>query len=182
MVQASVLLLCQYTATLSRGAGAWFISIRWNIPGISENFSRNWVGFNNLCEILKMRSFFRKSFLVKQKFNWKNIKTDFIGILRTTCRSLSPKQLGKEGVCILLRGNLVCILFISSKRIQDFLTKFGSSDSTFNRNIVTCPYLKSETSAHAQLQDYSFIHTIYKFHGMMSVGNLHWGYLLINGV
>ena len=64
----------------------------------------------------------------------------------------------------------------------NFLTKFCSSDPSFNGNILTSLYLKSETSAHAQLCDYSFIHTIYKFHSMMLAGNSHWGYLLINGV
>ena len=64
----------------------------------------------------------------------------------------------------------------------NFLTKFCRSDPSFNRNILTPLYLKSETSAHAQLCDYSFIHTIYKFHGMVLAGNSHWGYLLINGV
>ena len=64
----------------------------------------------------------------------------------------------------------------------NFLTKFCSSDPSFNRNILTSLYLKSETSAHSQLCDYSFIHTIYKFHGMVLAGNSHWGYLLTNGV
>ena len=49
----------------------------------------------------------------------------------------------------LLRGNSVCIL--------------------------TLLYLKSETSAHVQLRNYSFLHTIWKFHDMVSVWNLHWG-------
>ena len=64
----------------------------------------------------------------------------------------------------------------------NFFTKFWGSDPNFNRNILTSLYLKSETSAYAQLHNYSFIHTIYKFHHMMSVGNLHWGYLLIHEV
>ena len=38
LVQASMLLRCQYTATLSREGGAWFISIRWNIPEFPEIF------------------------------------------------------------------------------------------------------------------------------------------------
>ena len=64
----------------------------------------------------------------------------------------------------------------------NFLTKFCSSDPSFSRNILTYQYLKSEIFAHAQLCDYSFIHTIYKFHSMVSAGNSHWGYLLINGL
>ena len=55
----------------------------------------------------------------------------------------------------------------------NFLTKFCSSDRSFNRNILTSLYLKSETSAHAELHNYLFIQTTYKFHDMVSVGNLH---------
>ena len=55
----------------------------------------------------------------------------------------------------------------------NFLTKFYSSDPSFNGNILTSFYLKSETSAHVQLCDYSFIHTIYKFHGMVLAANSH---------
>ena len=55
----------------------------------------------------------------------------------------------------------------------DFLIKFCISDPSFNRNILTSLYLKSGTSAHAQLRDSSFIHTIYKFNDMDLVGNLH---------
>ena len=64
----------------------------------------------------------------------------------------------------------------------NLLTKFCSSDPSFNGNIFTFLYLKSKTSARAQLCDYSFIHTIYKFHGTVLAGNSHWGYLLISGV
>ena len=42
----------------------------------------------------------------------------------------------------------------------NFLAKFCLSDPSFNENILTSLYLKSETSTHAQLSDYSFIHTI----------------------
>ena len=54
-----------------------------------------------------------------------------------------------------------------------FLTKFCISDPSFNGNNLTFLYLKSETSADAQLCNYSFIHTIYKFHGMVLAGNSH---------
>ena len=54
-----------------------------------------------------------------------------------------------------------------------FLTKFCSSDPSFNGNILISLYLKSETFALAQLCDYSFIHTIYKFRGMVLAGNSH---------
>ena len=49
---------------------------------------------------------------------------------------------------------------------------FCSSDPSFHGNMLTSLYLKSETFGHEQLCDYSFIHTIYKFHGMVLVGNL----------
>ena len=62
----------------------------------------------------------------------------------------------------------VCIFVVD----WNFLTKFFSSDSSFNRNILTSLYLKSGTSAHAQLRNYSFIHTVHKFHDMVSVVNL----------
>ena len=69
-------------------------------------------------------------------------------------------------LCIPLRGNSVCILFIF---IADwnFLTKFCRSELSFNRNILTSMYLKSEISAHAQLPNYSFVNTICKFHDMV---------------
>ena len=51
----------------------------------------------------------------------------------------------------------------------NFLTKFCSSDPSFNGNILTSLYLKSETFAYAQLCDYSFILTLYRFHGMVLV-------------
>ena len=54
-------------------------------------------------------------------------------------------------MCIPLRGNSVCILFISSKKAWNFLTKFWYSDQMFSRNIFTYLCLKSETSGHAQL-------------------------------
>ena len=63
-----------------------------------------------------------------------------------------------------------------------FLTKFCSSDPSCNRNILISLYFKSETSAHGQLRNYSFIRTIYKFHDMVSVGNLHRVYPFIYGV
>ena len=34
----------------------------------------------------------------------------------------------------------------------DFLTKFGSSDPSFNRSILTLLYLQFETSTHAQIE------------------------------
>ena len=66
-------------------------------------------------------------------------------------------------MCIPLGRNSVCILF----------TKFVSSDPSFNRNILTSLYLKSEISAHVQLRDYMFLNTIYRFHDMVLVGNLN---------
>ena len=67
-------------------------------------------------------------------------------------------------------------------RLELFLTKFCSCRSSFNGNILTFLYLKAEIYVHAQLVDYSFIPTVYKFHDMVLVGNLNWGSLLINGV
>ena len=55
----------------------------------------------------------------------------------------------------------------------NILTKFYSFNPSFNRNILTSLYLKSETSAHAELRDDLFIRTIYRFHDMVSVGNLY---------
>ena len=53
----------------------------------------------------------------------------------------------------------------------EFSSKFCSSDPSINRNLLTSQYLKSKTSAHAQQLKYSLIHTISKFHDMVSVGN-----------
>ena len=51
LAQATVLLLYQYAATLSRGKGHdYFCKV--DHSRISINFSRNWLGLNNLCEIL----------------------------------------------------------------------------------------------------------------------------------
>ena len=55
----------------------------------------------------------------------------------------------------------------------NFVSKFCRSNPSFNGNILVSLYLKSETSAHAQLCDYLFIHTIYKFHGIVLAGNSH---------
>ena len=55
----------------------------------------------------------------------------------------------------------------------NFFVKYCSSDTIFTRGILTSLYLKSKTSAYVQLGAYSFIHTIYRFHDMVSVGNLH---------
>ena len=49
--QTSVLLLCQYTATLSRGRCLVYIC-KVDHFKIFRNFFRNWVSINNLCEIL----------------------------------------------------------------------------------------------------------------------------------
>ena len=64
-------------------------------------------------------------------------------------------------------------IFVSYIFIADwnFLINFCSSDLSFNGNILRSLYLNSDTSAHAQLCDYSFIHAIYKFHGMVLAGN-----------
>ena len=68
---------------------------------------------------------------------------------------------GKMGLMKILKvtkkqgfgGNFVYIFIVDS----NFLTKFCSSNPSFNENILTSLYLTSETSAHAQLCDYSFI-------------------------
>ena len=64
----------------------------------------------------------------------------------------------------------------------NLLTKICNSVPSFNRRILTALYLKSQTSAHAQLRNYSLIATIHKFHNIVSFVNLPWGYVLINGV
>ena len=53
LAQASVLLLFQHAASLIRGKEAdLFLNSR-----ISRNFSRNWLGLNNLCDILLLIKF-----------------------------------------------------------------------------------------------------------------------------
>ena len=37
------------------------------------------------------------------------------------------------------------------RTVWNFLTKFGSSDSSFDKSILAPPYLKSEKSAHTQI-------------------------------
>ena len=59
---------------------------------------------------------------------------------------------------------VICLYLLSG---LEFLTRLCSSDPSFNGNILTSLYLKSETFAHAQLCHYSFIHTMYKFHDMV---------------
>ena len=62
-------------------------------------------------------------------------------------------QLDKfEGVCIPLPGNAVCNLFVFSYCTANFLTKFSSSDQSFNRNILTSLYLKSK---HLRMRNYT---------------------------
>ena len=52
LAQASLLLLFQYVATLSRGKGPdLFLQSEFPYSRISLNFSRNWLGLDNFCEI-----------------------------------------------------------------------------------------------------------------------------------
>ena len=60
-----------------------------------------------------------------------------------------------------LYGLYFVYIFIADWHV---LTTFCSSDLSFNGNILRSLYLKFGTSVHAQLCDYSFIHTICKFH------------------
>ena len=56
----------------------------------------------------------------------------------------------------------------------NFLPKFFTYDlSKCQNKYFDILYLKSEISAHAQWRNYSLLHTIWKFHDMVSVGNLH---------
>ena len=55
-----------------------------------------------------------------------------------------------DSLCIPLLGNSVCILSILQNGLN-FSIKFGSSDPSFNRSILTLLHLKSGTSAHAQI-------------------------------
>ena len=61
----------------------------------------------------------------------------------------------------------------------NFFTKVCSFDPSFNRNILTSLYLKSETSTHAQLHSYSFFHTIFMWIGSIdNVMNVVCNFLL----
>ena len=103
--------------------------------------------------------------------------------MRDTSHFYTPWKLQKtRGANFPLRRNSVCVFAYTFIADGNFLNKFCSSHPNFNRNILTSLHFKSEISAHAQLRNYSFIHSIYKFYGMVSVENLHWVYLLINGV
>ena len=55
LTQASVFLLFQYDGTLSRGEGSDLFEQSWPLR-ISRNFSRNWLGLNNIYEILSWDS------------------------------------------------------------------------------------------------------------------------------
>ena len=114
---------------------------------------------------------FSSSLMVFLQVNMKNIfhlKTDVLYILRSRielyCRN--PKTVKKmeqklylaqhlKYVCIPLRGNAVCNLFIFSYCTANFLTKFCSSDPSFNRNILTSLYLKSK---HLRMRNYAITH------------------------
>ena len=84
-------------------------------------------------------------------------------------------------LCIPLRGNAVCILFIFSERSGIFWIKFCNSDPSFNKNILRFLYLKFKTSdpTHIAITYYftwfTNCLTWYEF-------NLRWGYILINEV
>ena len=53
VVQASVSLICQYAATLSMKRGLIYFC-KAGYSRIFINFSRNWLGLNNLCEISRI--------------------------------------------------------------------------------------------------------------------------------
>ena len=55
----------------------------------------------------------------------------------------------------------------------NFFNKFSRSDPSFNGNILVSLYLKPETPALAQIRDYTFMHTTYKFHDMVLAANSH---------
>ena len=86
-----------------------------------------------------------------------------------------------RALCISLHGILAYILFISSKWVGIFELNFenfvkGSLEKFLHSllkiwNICVCA-----------THDYPLKHTIYKFHDIITVGNLHWGYHLVNGV
>ena len=122
--------------------------------------------FNNQAKINLLGRYLLQSYMMI----WWELSLD------STSRSLKF-----ERVCIYFEEirSVFCLYLHSG---WNFLTKFCSSYPSFNENILISLYLKSDTSTHAQLCDYSFIHTIYKFHSVMLAGNSHWGYLLINGV
>ena len=66
---------------------------------------------------------------------------------------------------------MYCVLFISSTRLGFFQTKCWCSDQIFSRNIFAV--LKIWIICACSTFDYSFIHTIGKYFGMVSFGNLH---------
>ena len=57
-----------------------------------------------------------------------------------------------------------------------FLNKFGSSDPSFRKRILTLFILAGANCS------YSLINIIYKFLDMIRILNIHWGYFLINNV
>ena len=97
-------------------------------------------------------------------------------------RSPGVPRLNFEGMCIPLRGNAICILFISFFRTDwNFLIKFCNSDPSFNRKILTSLYLKFKTSAHAHIAiTYYFLYLQVLWQDIIL--NLHRGYILINEV
>ena len=89
---------------------------------------------------------------------------DIWGIFQKTIDFVENlKMMHVVGVCIPLVQifHLVEILSVFCLYLhcglEFFLTKFWSSNPSFNGNILTYLHLKFETSAHAQLGDYSFI-------------------------
>ena len=92
LAQASVLLLCQYTATLSRGRGLiYFCKV--DHSRISRKFFRNCVGLNNLYEIL-LPPFMKitQSFYFQTKYlnagsnsRWLNFWSLFLSFFQEKC-------------------------------------------------------------------------------------------------
>ena len=65
-----------------------------------------------------------------------------------------------------------------------FLTKFSSFDPSFNRSTLILLYLKSKTSAYAQIAliHYYILLSISFLIDMILILNLHWGYFLTTEV
>ena len=116
---------------------------------------------------------------------------EFVESLRTPLFSEHPRWLlwrpsgdiyGLKKLCVLcipLRGNSVCILFISSERIVIFFIKFCYSDPSFNRNIWRSIYLKFKqlrmSNCNSSLLRISW-------HEINLKLSLHWRYILISEV
>ena len=137
--------------------------------GVLKNFAK-FTG-KHLCQSLIFNKVVDLAQVISCEF-WKFLRSLFIENTSSGSVVISKNSL-KEGSVHSTSWKFSLYFVYIFIADWNFLTKFCSSDPSFNRNILTPLYLKSETSAHAQLCDYSFIHTIYTFHGMVLAGDSH---------